>query len=109
LAYTPQRVNINFFRNVKKNIKSIENVFSLLSLVVMPDLMDVGLEAMSNPSYSGLAAMPNPRVFGLGSRQTQGSWVWQPFQTKSVGSPHPSPLGLAASHQTQELWVWDHA
>jgi hypothetical protein len=44
LARASQRVNNNFFKNVKKNTKSIENILSVL-----------GLKVMSDPSFLCLA------------------------------------------------------
>jgi hypothetical protein len=47
-ARTSRSINIKYFKNIKKYIKNIENVLSLLGLVVM-----------SYPRW-GLATKPNP-------------------------------------------------
>jgi len=59
LARALQLVNINFFR-CKKNIKSIKNVLSALSLAVNVDPRALDLAAMSDPRDLGLEPMPDP-------------------------------------------------
>jgi hypothetical protein len=65
LARALQWVKINFFQNVRKHIKYIENVLSTLGLLVMPDLRALSLASIPYLSALGLRAMPDPRDLGL--------------------------------------------
>jgi hypothetical protein len=59
------QVNIKFFLNVKKNIKYIKNVLSVLSLTIIYDPSLLSLTVMQNPSTSNLAWVADPRNSGL--------------------------------------------
>jgi hypothetical protein len=66
-----QHVNINFFKNVKKNMKSIENVLSVLGLVPLPELsMTTRLKLLGSgkakdPRLFSVVWLPDPKQWGL--------------------------------------------
>jgi len=64
-----QRVNINFFKNIKIYNKNIENILNALSLIAMSNSSDLGC--------FGSGGHARPMRFGSGG---QATWIWQQCQ-----------------------------
>jgi hypothetical protein len=95
LARSSQQVSNNFIFTCKKNIKSINNILSVLNLTVMLDLRNFGL-----------AANPDPSVLVCQPSQTQDDWVWRHARPKNfrwATKPDPRDLGLATNPTSLDL------